>query len=299
MTVTSETGNAAHPGTSTALREFRDVNGYFTMVAIDQRSSLREMLTAANGGTAISDTALEEFKADVADSITPLASGILLDRQFGLPAAKAAKCPVILAADILSASVRGGPVDTSRIDLDITSGVVEEFGASALKLLVPWRKEGRAEAIDLAAEFMSICRDFGLPGVVEGVVRPPGVASWSIERRHEALIAAAADLSSTQPDLYKTEVVFREKSHALPATEAAHAITEIMNCPWVLLSSGIPYELFPRAVAAACIGGASGFLAGRAVWGTAVSARDPRSHIRESSVRAFQSLCDSVRGTRS
>ena len=48
--------------------------------------------------------------------------------------------------------------------------------------------------------------------------------------------------------------------------------------PWVLLSAGISFELFKKEVEIACKAGASGFLAGRALWqeGAGISSRVER-----------------------
>ena len=52
-------------------------------------------------------------------------------------------------------------------------------------------------------------------------------------------------------------------------------MTEAIGRPWVVLSAGVPVERFPAAVEAAGRGGASGFLAGRGVWGPAIRTADP------------------------
>lgn len=57
-------------------------------LAIDQRGSLQKMLNAAAAGAA-SETALSDFKEVVSEELTKYASAILLDPEFGLPAAKA------------------------------------------------------------------------------------------------------------------------------------------------------------------------------------------------------------------
>jgi sulfofructosephosphate aldolase len=54
-------------------------------------------------------------------------------------------------------------------------------------------------------------------------------------------------------------------------------MTQVVRIPWVVLSTGVPDERFPELVAAACRGGASGFLAGRAIWSRAVAATDAAS----------------------
>jgi sulfofructosephosphate aldolase len=60
-----------------------------------------------------------------------------------------------------------------------------------------------------------------------------------------------------------------------------------------VLSSGVSIEDYPAAVEAACRGGASGFLAGRAVWRDALVA-DPEPVLRERAVPRLQRLADIV-----
>ena len=50
--------------------------------------------------------------------------------------------------------------------------------------------------------------------------------------------------------------------------------------PWVILSAGASFEPFLKEVELACRSGASGFLAGRAVWQEAVGMTDPSARHR-------------------
>lgn len=252
------------------------------------------MLAEQAGGQDVSDEDLVQFKVDVATELAPGASGLLLDRDFGFRAAAASLCPVILAADVLTASVPGGPVDQATIDQGLTPEIAYEFNAQALKMLVPWSYDIRSEAVDLAHEFMGVARGMGLPGIVEGVVRPPDFASWSIPRRNEALIAAAQDLAATAPDLYKAEVVYTSPEHHELATEASKGITEALSVPWVILSSGVPGEYFGDALSAAVAGGAQGFLAGRALWADACGAADAAAFLRTTSSSRLATLAARV-----
>jgi sulfofructosephosphate aldolase len=76
-------------------------------------------------------------------------------------------------------------------------------------------------------------------------------------------------------------------------TDACEEITGLLSCPWVVLSSGVTIEAFPAAVEAACQGGASGFLAGRAVWRDALG-DDPARLLRERSVPRLVELASIV-----
>ncbi|WP_079927234.1 hypothetical protein [Mycobacterium sp. AT1] len=285
---------ATESATTGPIDAFRDTHGLFTMVAVDQRGSLRHMLSTGRRHSATDDE-LTDFKAAVIDAVSGTASGVLLDRDFGLTAAQRSQCPVILAADVLSASRHGGPVDVALLDDGVTAETVHRFGAAALKFLLPWHPDRRREAVDLAHEFVARCKDLGLPGVLEGVVRPREGSTASQEGFAEALVTAAADLAETEPDLYKTEVVYTSHDDHDLATATSRAITDTLSCPWVVLSSGVSAAHFPAAAAAAAQGGASGFLAGRAVWSEATTAEDPVGYLRAHAAPNLQAITDRVR----
>ena len=58
-------------------------------------------------------------------------------------------------------------------------------------------------------------------------------------------------------------------------SDICRQITEIADVPWVLLSAGVDFTTFQRQVEIACDAGASGFLAGRAIWQEAMLLPDP------------------------
>jgi sulfofructosephosphate aldolase len=71
-------------------------------------------------------------------------------------------------------------------------------------------------------------------------------------------------------------------------------ISAAVDSPWVVLSSGVPQDVFPAAVALACAEGASGFLAGRAVWAACIGAADVEHELGHSAVARLQRLCEVV-----
>lgn len=275
------------------INALADSTGTFVMLAIDQRESLRAMMTAKTGQK-VPDSALIDFKVKAAKTLTPFASAVLVDRLYGLAAARASSCPLILAADVLHQEP-GGPVTGASLDTKVTAELVEEVGAAALKMLVPWRPDASREAVDLAAEFMQLCKLVGMPGIVEGVVRPADIAQWSDSRRDEAIIMAAQDLAVVKPDLYKAEVPSYGRGDRAATTAVSRHITNVLDCPWVVLSSGVSPADFPSAVAACRSGGASGFLAGRAVWADAVAVDDVDKFLATESVRRMQTLGEVAR----
>jgi tagatose 1,6-diphosphate aldolase len=76
-------------GKQKGLEAIADSRGVIAALAIDQRSALRKLFTAATGiaGDQIPRALLEQFKESVSRILTPHASAILLDPEIGLPAA--------------------------------------------------------------------------------------------------------------------------------------------------------------------------------------------------------------------
>jgi sulfofructosephosphate aldolase len=67
-----------------------------------------------------------------------------------------------------------------------------------------------------------------------------------------------------------------------------------VGSPWVVLSSGVPQDVFPAAVELACAEGASGFLAGRAVWASCIGAADVERELAGPAAARLQRLRDIV-----
>jgi sulfofructosephosphate aldolase len=256
-------------------------SGALAMVALDQRESLRTMLAAARGGP-IEDAALTGFKIQAAQTLTPHASAVLLDVDYGLKPVLAARaiadgCGLIVAADLLSQRP-GGPVEASDVDDAVFADDRTADMADAYKLLVIWRPNGRRPARErILRRFLDGCRTRGRPGIVEGIVRTDGPLGPDEHAR--LALAAAVELTGVGPDLYKAEVPTLGAAADDAIATAAARLTEAIDCPWVVLSNGVPPERFDDAAVAACRGGASGFLAGRAIWTASLAASDTVEHL--------------------
>ena len=283
-----------HPGLARISRP----SGAFAMVAMDQRESLRAMFAERLEGP-IEPARRVGFKIAVAEILSPHASAILLDSAEGLDpvleaGAVASSCGLIVAADELVQPLDQA-VDDTRLDSNLDLHAVAARGAVAAKLLVIWRPDRPADdRAALVAEFLERSRAAGLAGIVEGVVRPPaGLAEGEWTEREDAVLEAARELGAGRPDLYKAQLPFNGVGPPDPIVHRCRAMSDVLPCSWVVLSSGVAIEDFPRAVEAACRGGASGFLAGRAMWRDAVGP-DPRRSLRERSVPRLRQLATTV-----
>lgn len=269
-------------------------SGALAMVALDQREALRAMF-AEHQESPVTDAQLTEFKVAAARVLSPYASGLLIDKQFAFDqvvdeAAVAPGCGLIAAADRFI-SAEGEIVADAEIDDEVDPVEVRARGAVAMKLLVVYRPDGDpARRSALVEEFCARCRSAGLVSIIEPVARPPrDRRAWD---RDADILAAAAELGSLGADLYKAEVPTGGRGHADEIRRRCARITELVSSPWVVLSSGVAHDDFPRSVELACREGASGFLAGRAVWRPVVGSDDIQRDLRERALPRLRQLAE-------
>jgi sulfofructosephosphate aldolase len=268
-------------------------SGGYAMLAIDQREGLRAMM-AQHRTDPVPDSALTAFKLQVIETLSPFASAVLIDRELAWAQAIAAgvtapSCALIAAADTLI-SGPGELVAVTAIDKMVDPERVRAEGAVAMKLLVLWRPGDPAEPrVALVDEFIARCRGAGLASVVEPVTRRPRDGSaWD---REAAIISAARELGSRGQDLYKCEVPLYGAAPEAEIRGACAAIARHVQSAWVVLSSGVQQSDFPGAVEWACREGASGFLAGRAIWSGVIGSTDIPRALREDAVPRLEGLC--------
>ncbi|MET7433239.1 MULTISPECIES: hypothetical protein [Streptomyces] len=270
-------------------------SGTFAMIAMDQRESLRAMMARHSAGAPVTDDAMVAFKLSVARELGPLASAFLIDREYGydrvvgerlLPA----DCALVLAADALDQP--GGVVADTDLDEQVDPGQARLDGAVALKLLVVWRRDAlREQRVELAARFVARCREAGLASVLEPVTRPtPEEEAAGTFDLNDSIVEAARELAPLGPSLYKCQVPDRGVGPVSHLARQAERIDAVVDCPWVVLSQGVDPQDFPQAVEAVCRAGASGFLAGRALWTDALASADPLPVLRGASADRLREL---------
>jgi sulfofructosephosphate aldolase len=271
-------------------------SGGFAMLAVDQREAMRLMFQEHQDAP-VPDEQVTAFKLAATRTLTPYASAVLLDRQFVLDRALdeqavAPDCGLIVAADRFIPGP-GEVVGDVAIDEDVDPAHYAARGAVAMKLLVLYRPDvAPAVRIALVEDFLDRCRTAGLVSIVEPVARAPlGGGDWD---RDEGVLAAAAELGRLGADLYKAEVPLRGAGPEQEIRRRCARITELVDSPWVVLSSGVAQDAFPRAVELACREGADGFLAGRAVWQSCIGAQDPDACLRQEAVSRLQRLGEVV-----
>ncbi|MFC4553779.1 hypothetical protein [Georgenia faecalis] len=285
--------------TAPTLDAIARASGGLAMVAMDQRESLRTMFADAGEGR-VDDARLVDFKLAVAQTLGPLASGFLIDRHYGFDQVRSEEylprsTGLILAADALT-QPDGGPVEETSLDDAVVSGETDLAGVAALKLLIIWRRDARrAERVQLARDFVAAAERLGVLSVLEPVVRATpdelDAGTWDADA---AIREAATELSVLGQSLYKVQVPRAGKGTPEELRAACGALDAAITGPWVVLSQGVDREDYLGAVTAACQSGASGFLAGRALWSDVVGAPDVRARLHEVSVPRLERLVETV-----
>ncbi|WP_223189839.1 hypothetical protein [Nonomuraea terrae] len=277
--------------TAPALDVLARSSGGFAMVAMDQRESLRQMFAAATGAR-VGDETLTSFKLAVARQVGPHASGFLVDQDYGfhrIAAERTVRGGLIIAVDSLRQEP-DGPVEDTAIDERVDLSAAREAGAVAAKLLLIWRDdEHRGRRLDTAAAFVRRCADAGLLSVLEGVAKPAAGQEASFDGR-AAVREAARELAALRPSLYKAQVPLGGAAPEDRLLEECARLDEVIPVPWVVLSQGVERDDFPAAVRAACRAGASGMLAGRAIWSDVVGSADVPAGLRNLSVPRLKHL---------
>jgi tagatose 1,6-diphosphate aldolase/sulfofructosephosphate aldolase len=277
--------------TTQPIRTLADIatsGGVFSIIAMDQRNTLRRMFSAA--GIEATDADLRQSKTDVAAALTPLASGILFDPTYGVPAitgndALAPTCGLLVASEPAERGAFGTEPITHR-DPDLDARWVVDAGGDANKFFAQLRADRpapRAGEPDLAGsclqavrDVVADCAEVGIPSVIENLVYPLPGEELTGKRREDAIIEAARALNEIDCDLLKLEYP--------GSPEGCRRLAEVLDRPWAVLSAGVPFDDFTTVLQVAFDeGGASGFIAGRSVWreSLALSGADRSSFLSE------------------
>src|SRR6478672_219252 len=137
------------PAKLNRLRAISTAGGVISAVAMDQRRSLRRLLATAAGTSdeSIPDSQLGSFKSAVTAALTPQASAVLLDPEYGLDAVreKAPGCGLLLTYE---ADGYENPRPHRMLALMPLISVrrLRDLGANAIKILLSYNPDADARA---------------------------------------------------------------------------------------------------------------------------------------------------------
>jgi len=268
--------------------------GVIAAAAMDQRGSLRKSIAGAKNvpQEQVTDDMMSEFKVAVARVLTPHASAILLDPEFGLPAAKArAKNAGLLLAYEESGYDNTKPGRLPDLLPHLSVKRIKELGADAVKILIYYTPFEKSEVNDIKHAFIerigAECEVYEIPFFLEFVgYDPEGGDEKGLEfakKKPEVVIKSMEEFGKPQykVDVLKVEVpvnaefvegssVFKGKAaySRKQALDHYRRAAEVAQKPFIYLSAGVGNTQFVESLRMAAEAGTdySGVLCGRATW---------------------------------
>ncbi len=262
------------------LQKCATPEGKFVMFALDHRNNLRHALNPA-APDSVTYEQLAPFKQHLTTVMSPTATGILLDPQFGTAPAIAnnilARSTGLLIALEKTGYVGQPTARRSQTLPDWSIDKIARLGADGVKLLVYYHPEApnAAEQEQLVAQVAESCQAHDLPFFLEPLSfsLDPNLKKLPSSAKRAVVVETARRLTLLGVDVLKAEFplnIADEKDETVWA-EACEELSQASAAPWVLLSAGVNFAEFARQTTIACQAGASGVLVGRAVWKEAVS----------------------------
>jgi tagatose 1,6-diphosphate aldolase len=281
------------PGKRKGLESVSNSRGVIAAAAMDQRGSLRSAIAKDKGvdKKAVTDQMMSEFKEAVVRVLTPYASAILLDPEFGLSAAKqrAKNCGLLLAYE-KSGYDNTQPGRLPDLLDEYSVRRLVEAGADCVKILLYYTPFDPAHVNDVKHAWVERiggeCVAADVPFFLEFVGYEEGVEEKSIEfarKKPECVIKSMEEFSKDRygVDIMKVEVPVNMAYVAgTRACKGESAYTReqakdffrkgaaVAKKPFIYLSAGVSNDVFSETLDLAAESGTnfSGVLCGRATW---------------------------------
>jgi len=281
-------------GKITHMKALSTKNGVIAAAAMDQRGSLQKSIASARGVSAkdVTPEMMEEFKSAVTRILTPHATAILLDPEFGLPATKvrASSCGLLLAYEKTGYDATQ-PGRLPDLLPHVSVKRIVDWGADAVKILIYYSPFEDPAVKDIKHAFVerigAECETNQIPFFLEFVgYDPKGGDEKGLEFAKVKPEIVKKSMEEFSKPFYRVDVLKVEVPINANFTEGsmvykgqkAYSMQEAMNHfreaaalakkPFIYLSAGVSNDQFNESLRMAAEAGTdfSGVLCGRATW---------------------------------
>lgn len=272
------------------LEALASETGVLSVLALDHRDAMRNAFARA-GQPNVPSHVMLQMKEQIVEALADRASAVMLDPgavPSCRPAGKGLVVPLEAQGHLPLAGGRLTPLAEA-----FGPAEAAKLGADGCKLLLYYRADHIATAERQRALLERVaadCHRHGLPLVVEPLVyRLEGEDETRYQGAFGTLVVAAArQLADAGADLLKLQFP-GDARRCKRLTDAAAPL------PWVLLGgSDVSADRFAVQLELSCCAGASGFMAGRAIWSEALALPPERQRdwLRRDARARFERLTD-------
>lgn len=296
------------PGKMSGLKNVTDSTGRFKVLALDQSNSFKKFLRAMNekAGNKKEPTYKDilDAKLEITEILSPYASAVLLDVNYG--ARQSLNCGALARGVglIVRLEASKDPGIAGEVEPGWSVAKIKRMGAAAVKLLVYMDTED-SKATEGQMKFVrqtcSQCEEQDILLMTEELSYPrkgEEKSSPSYLARRPNNIFSSTELIGPYTDILKLEFPANIKSDDQKTMEKSLAtLNEKASRPWVLLSAGEKFDLFLKQVELTMKAGASGIMAGRAIFQEYFDFTDrseQKKFLKTTGVERMQKLCELV-----
>lgn len=276
------------------LQALSNERGVIAAAAIDQRGSLQKAIASGKGipSDQVTDQMMSEFKIAVSKVLTPHASAILLDPQWGLEAAKqrSKNCGLLLAYEE-SGYDNTQPGRLPDLLPHLSAKRIVEMGANAVKVLLYYTPFEKQDVNDIKHAFIervgAECRALDVPFFLEFVgYDEAGADEKALEYAKKKPKVVGESVREFTKDRYGVDVLKIEIPVNMAYAEGAsyftgqkaysrddvfricHEVADLATKPFIYLSAGVTNARFTEQLHWMADAGVnfSGVLCGRATW---------------------------------
>lgn len=273
------------------MKRMADSAGRFKMTAVDQRPPIKNPIKAKRGTAEAPWADVAGFKELLIEELQAESSAMLLDPHYAYPRGVTLLDKrlglIVTLEDSLFKETPNGSGDRYSAEIDDWSvEKIKRIGGDAVKVLTWYRPDGDPAVCRAQQAFTQrvgeACAKYDIPYVFELLVYP---LAKDAEQTKDYV-----EMRSKQPELVLESVkTFADPKYGVdlfklesplpaadvpgvgaPGWEAAQAWFDALGAaagrPWVMLSAGAGMEEFRKVLTHAYRAGASGYLAGRAIW---------------------------------
>lgn len=271
------------PGKLMGLRRMADDSGIFKMTAVDQRPPIKGPIAKYLGVDQAPWEEVARFKGLLVETLQAQSTAMLLDPHYAIPYSTDTLSPQKgLIVTLEDSEFR--ETDTGRLSSNIDDwsvSKIKRMGGDAVKVLAWYRPDAGASVNQAQQDYVKRigeeCAKYDIPFLFELLVYPLAKDAHQTTEYIEMQGKKADDVLKSVEEFAKPDYgvdVFKLESPVnakdADGSSAVQAVFDEMGRlagrPWVMLSAGAGKAEFRNVLDHAFKAGASGFLAGRAIW---------------------------------